>query len=55
MRPVLQAIPLTYLGDGLRQIMIQATPLHGMNTNIVVLGTWLVVCMAVSIRFFRWE
>jgi len=55
LRPVLEALPLTYLGDGLRQIMVDATPLHSLTTDIVVLGGWLIVCMVLSIRFFRWE
>ena len=55
LRPVLEALPLTYLGDGLRQIMVDATPLHSLTTDIVVLGGWLIVCMVLAIRFFRWE
>ncbi|MDD5191265.1 MAG: ABC transporter permease [Dehalococcoidales bacterium] len=55
MKPVIQAMPVTYLGDGLRQIMIEATPIHTMNINLLVLGGWLVVCLAVSVRYFRWE
>jgi ABC-2 type transport system permease protein len=55
MRPVVEAFPLTYLGDALRQIMVDAPPLHSLTTNIVVLGGWFIVCMALAIRFFRWE
>ena len=55
LRPVLEALPLTYLGDGLRQIMVGATPLHSLTTDIAVLGGWLIVCMVLAIRFFRWE
>jgi ABC-2 type transport system permease protein len=55
MRPIVTALPLTYLGDSLRQIMVGATPLHSLTTDIAVLGGWLVVCMALAIRFFRWE
>ena len=54
-RPVVEAMPLTYLGDALRQVMVEASPLHSMPINIAVLGGWLVVCMALAIRFFRWE
>ena len=55
MKPILTALPLTYLGDALRQIMAEATPLHAMATNTYVLTGWLVLCVALTIRFFRWE
>ena len=55
MRPIVEALPLTYLGDGLRQVMVEATPLHSVGLDALVLGGWLVICMLLSIRFFRWE
>lgn len=55
MRPIVEAIPLTYLGDGLRQIMVEATPLHPLGMDVAVLAGWLVACMLLAIRFFRWE
>lgn len=55
MRPIVEAIPLTYLGDAFRQIMVDATPLHSLATDVAVLAGWLVVCMLLAIRFFRWE
>ncbi len=55
MQPIVSAIPLTYLGDALRQVMVDATPLHPLGLDIAVLAAWFVVCMALAIRFFRWE
>ncbi len=55
MRPVINAMPLTYLGDAFRQIMVDATPLHPLAMDAVVLAGWLVVSMMLAIRFFRWE
>jgi ABC-2 type transport system permease protein len=55
MRPVVAAFPLTYLGDAFRQIMVGAPPLHPLIIDVAVLGGWLIVCMALAIRFFRWE
>jgi ABC-2 type transport system permease protein len=55
MRPILAAMPLTYLGDALRQIMVGATPLYPMSTDLAVMAAWLVVCLVLSIRLFRWE
>lgn len=53
--PVVRIMPLTYLGDGFRQIMVAGTPLHSMTTDIAILVGWAVVCLAVTIRFFRWD
>ena len=55
MRPIVTAIPLTYLGDALRQTMVGATPLYPLTTDIYVLAGWLVVSIVLAIRFFRWE
>ena len=55
MKPVVSIMPLTYLGDALRQVMIQRSPAHTMMIDIVVMGGILAVCLALSIRLFRWE
>ncbi len=55
MRPIVSAIPLTYLADALRQVMVEATPAFSIATDIAVLVGWLVVTMALSVKFFRWE
>jgi len=55
MIPIMNAMPLTYLGDSLRQIMVGSSALHPHYINAAVLGGWLVVCLIGAIRFFRWE
>ncbi len=55
MRPIVNAIPLTYLGDAFRQVMVDATPLHSLTTDIAVLAGWFIFCMIMAIRLFRWE
>jgi len=55
MRPILAIIPLTYLGDAFRQVMVEATPLYPLSMDIAILVGWLVVCMLLAIRLFRWE
>jgi len=55
MRPIMDALPLTYLGDAFRQIMVEATPLYPLWIDIAVLGGWLVVSMVLAIILFRWE
>ena len=55
MRPIMDVMPLTYLGDSLRQIMVDSQPLHSNIVNLAVLGAWLVVCLVLAVRFFKWE
>ena len=54
-QPVVKILPLTYLSDALRQIMVAGTPLHSMTTDIAIMAGWVVVCLGVTIRFFRWD
>jgi len=55
LKPVMKTLPLTYLGDALRQVMIGGAPLYALSTDALVLAGWLAVCLAISFRFFRWE
>jgi ABC-2 type transport system permease protein len=52
---VVTAMPLTYLADALRQIMVGATPVYSLWVDLGVLAAWLVVSAALAVRFFRWE
>jgi len=54
-RPVINAMPLTYLADALRQIMVGAIPLHALWIDLIVLAAWLAVCAILAVRLFRWE
>ncbi len=54
-QPVVKILPLTYLNDALRQIMVSGTPLHSMVTDVAIMACWAVVCLGVTIRFFRWD
>jgi ABC-2 type transport system permease protein len=56
LRPIVNLLPLTYLGDALRQVMVEGSSrLFSLQLDAVVLTGWLVVSLAVSFRFFRWE
>ncbi len=48
-------MPLTYLGDALRQTMVGGTPFAPLGVDALVLAGWLVVSLAISARFFRWQ
>ncbi len=55
MRPIIDAMPLTYFSDSLRQIMVSSAPFHTHTINVIVLAGWLVFCLIVAVRFFKWE
>jgi ABC-2 type transport system permease protein len=55
LRTVARAMPLTYLGDALRQVMVGGTPFSPLWVCFVVLAGWLVACFAIAARFFRWQ
>jgi ABC-2 type transport system permease protein len=55
LRTVARALPLTYLGDGLRQVMVDGTPFAPLWVCFAFLAIWLVVCFGIAARFFRWQ
>ncbi|HET7472002.1 MAG TPA: ABC transporter permease [Candidatus Limnocylindrales bacterium] len=55
LKTVARALPLTYLGDGLRQVMVDGTPFAPLWVCFAFLAVWLVVCFAIAARYFRWQ
>ncbi len=55
LKTVARALPLTYLSDGLRQVMVEGTPFAPLWVCFAVLAGFLVVCFGISARFFRWQ
>lgn len=55
LRPVATLLPLTYLGDALRQVMVSGSAFAPLPVDVAVLVGWFVVCLTISARFFRWE
>ena len=53
--PIVRAMPLTYLGDAIRQSTVQATALNPLWVDALVLAAWLAVSFVLSVRLFRWE
>ncbi len=53
--PVVKILPLTYVSDALRQIMVDGSPLHSMTIDVAVMAAWTAVCLSITIRFFRWD
>ena len=55
LQPVAALMPLTYLGDGLRQVMVGGSAYAPLYIDVLVLSVWLIVCFLLSARFFRWQ
>ena len=55
LRGVATFMPLTYLGDALRQTMVGGSPFQPLGVDALVLVGWLVVTLGISARFFRWQ
>ena len=55
LRGVATFMPLTYLGDALRQTMVGGTPFAPLGVDAIVLAGWLLVTLGISARFFRWQ
>jgi ABC-2 type transport system permease protein len=55
LRPVASVMPLTYLGDALRQVMVGGSAYAPLIVDVGVLGAWLIGCFLIAARFFRWQ
>ena len=55
LQPVAAILPLTYLGDALRQTMVGGAAYVPLQVDVLVLGVWLVGSFLISARFFRWQ
>ena len=53
--PAVRALPLTYLGDALHQVMTGGTPTFPLWVDLVVMVAWIVVCSLLALRLFKWE
>ncbi|HEY8447373.1 MAG TPA: ABC transporter permease [Thermomicrobiales bacterium] len=55
LRPISKVLPLSYLVDALREPMTRGQGLDAIWLDLLILLATLVVCLAVAVRFFRWE
>ena len=55
LQPVAALLPLTYLGDALRQTMVGGAAYAPLGVDVLVLAGWLIVTFLISARFFRWQ
>ena len=54
-QPVIQALPLTALNDGLRAVMNDGASWEALPIPCAVLAAWGVVSFVVALRIFRWR
>jgi ABC-2 type transport system permease protein len=52
-RPLLEALPISALSDGLRTVLQQGASMPWSDLGILV--AWALVALAAAGRFFRWE
>jgi len=52
---VARFLPLTYLSDALRQVMVNGTAFSPLWFCFAVLIAWTAICFGISSRFFRWQ
>ena len=55
LRPVVAAMPLTYLGDALRQVMVGMPAEYPLALCVLVLVGWLLVSLVLATLLWRWE
>jgi ABC-2 type transport system permease protein len=55
LRAIARVIPLTYLADALRQVMVGGAAFAPLYVCAAVLVAWLVGCFFVASRTFRWQ
>ena len=55
LKPLIYALPVTYLADLARQVMIGSTPTFPLMVDILVLAAWTIGTTLLSVRFFKWE
>ncbi|MGQ9779073.1 MAG: ABC transporter permease [Bacillota bacterium] len=55
MLPVVRTMPLTYLGDALRQTMVGMPAQYPLLLEVGVLAGWSVACSLLALAFWRWE
>lgn len=54
-QPVSRVLPLTFLGDGLRQTMVGGAALNPLWVDAAALSAWGVIALAAAVRLFKWE
>ena len=54
LQPLIHAMPLYYLNDALRQVINYGAGWSAIQTSVLVLLAWIVACMLLAWRAFKW-
>jgi ABC transporter DrrB family efflux protein len=54
-QPLIKALPLTALNDGLRAVMNDGAGWEALPYPVLTLGVWGVASFALALRWFRWR
>jgi ABC-2 type transport system permease protein len=52
---VTNVLPTTHLSDALRSVIINGSGISEIWKNLVIVGGWTIGCLALAIKFFKWE
>jgi len=55
LQPIMKVLPLRYLVDALREVMMRGKGLSTIWMDWVILGLTMVISVAIAARFFRWD
>lgn len=55
LQAIARFMPLTYLGDALRQVMVGGVPFAPLTVDAAILAVLTMVFFGISARFFRWQ
>ncbi len=54
-QPFIQALPLTQINDGLREVMLEGATLSQVGWRVGILAAWAIVSFTVALRLFKWQ
>ncbi len=54
-RPISRIIPLTYLADSFREVMVGTPGYHSLGFNAFILLVFLGITLVITLKFWRWE
>lgn len=55
LQPIMKVLPLRYLVDALREVMMRGKGLSAIWMDWVILGLTMLISVLIAVRFFRWD
>jgi ABC-2 type transport system permease protein len=55
LQPLAKLLPLTYVVDGIREVMVNGLSLFEQVPTMIGLTVWLAISLTLAIRMFRWK